>query len=104
MKIDVNKLSRIYETKYNLLLQEIKDEKVSFYLLNDILIFICLQNIYNESEEKITFEQYKLLMNKYEKNLSTNIFFDSYGNMEINENVFQNAYRQPFCWKEKMQL
>lgn len=96
MKIDINKISRIYENKYNLLLEKLNNDKVAFYLLNDILIFICLQKLYNEKDRNITFKNYKNQMNKYEKNLKTNIFFDSYCNMKIDEEIFKTTYKQLF--------
>ena len=48
MKSDIAKISRLYESTYSDFISNGFKEKDSFYLLNDILIMICLQSKYNE--------------------------------------------------------
>ena len=74
MAIDVSKLSRIYENSYLLLEEEINNEKISFYLLNDILIFICMGKVFNDEYKNISYEIYKMKIIEYEKRVNTNVF------------------------------
>lgn len=96
MGIDVSKLSRIYENSYLLLLKEIKDEKISFYLLNDILIFICIGKIFKDEYRDIEYELYKMKIIEYEKEIATNIFFDSYFNIDVDGKTFKKIYMKFF--------
>ena len=50
MKSDISKISRFYEKTYFDFIQMGYKEKDSFYLLNDILIMICLESKYNEED------------------------------------------------------
>lgn len=96
MEIDVSKLSRIYENSYLVLLNEIKDEKISFYLLNDILIFICIGKIFNDEYKDIEYELYKMKIIEYEKEITTSVFFDSYFNIEVDNKTFKKIYLKFF--------
>lgn len=96
MELDVSKLSRLYENSYLVLLKEIKDEKISFYLLNDILIFICIGKIFNDKYRDIEYELYKMKIIEYEKEIKTNIFFDSYFNIDVDNRTFKKIYKKFF--------
>ena len=96
MAIDISKLSRIYENSYLLLLKEIKNEKISFYLLNDILIFICIGKVFNDEYRDIEYELYKMKIIEYEKEIKTNIFFDSYFNIDVDSKIFKKIYKKFF--------
>lgn len=96
MAIDISKLSRIYENSYLLLLKEIKNEKISFYLLNDILIFICIGKVFNDEYRDIEYELYKMKIIEYEKEIKTNIFFDSYFNIDVDNKTFKKIYKKFF--------
>ena len=96
MAIDVSKLSRIYENSYLLLEEEINNEKISFYLLNDILIFICMGKVFNDEYKNISYEIYKMKIIEYEKRVNTNVFFDSYFNIDVNGEIFKKIYSKFF--------
>ena len=66
MKSDIAKISRLYESTYSDFISNGFKEKDSFYLLNDILIMICLQSKYNE-EYMMNFEEFKKLLQKFLK-------------------------------------
>lgn len=96
MAIDVSKLSRIYENSYLLLDEEINNEKISFYLLNDILIFICMGKVFDDEYKNISYEIYKMKIIEYEKRVNTNVFFDSYFNINVNGEIFKKIYSKFF--------
>ena len=56
MNSDITKISRLYENTYKEFIKYGNEEKDSFYLLNDILIMICLQIMYKEQNIKLSYK------------------------------------------------
>ena len=81
MNSDIAKISRLYENTYNDFIKNGNSEKDSFYLLNDILIMLCLQSMYKENIN-LSFSEFKKKIVLYEKGLGTPLFFKDY---KINE-------------------
>ena len=90
MKSDIAKISRLYESTYSDFISNGFKEKDSFYLLNDILIMICLQSKYNE-EYMMNFEEFKKKIKLYEDGLGTPLFFKKYNSIKSNID-FNNIY------------
>lgn len=90
MKSDIAKLSRLYENTYSDFINNGFKEKDSFYLLNDILIMICLQSKYNE-DDTIDFKIFKNKIELYENGLGTPLFFKKYNSIKSNIN-FKKIY------------
>lgn len=90
MKSDIAKISRLYESTYSDFISNGFKEKDSFYLLNDILIMICLQSKYNE-DYMMNFEEFKNKIKLYEDGLGTPLFFKKYNSIKSNID-FNNIY------------
>ena len=90
MKSDIAKISRLYESTYSDFISNGFKEKDSFYLLNDILIMICLQSKYNE-DDMMDFKTLKNKIQLYEDGLGTPLFFKKYNSIKSN-NDFNNIY------------
>ena len=90
MKSDIAKISRLYESTYSDFISNGFKEKDSFYLLNDILIMICLQSKYNE-DDMMDFKTFKNKIQLYEDGLGTPLFFKKYNSIKSN-NDFNNIY------------
>lgn len=88
---DIVKISRLYEITYNTFVKKGIKEKDSFYLLNDILIMICLQEMYNEKDVCLDFTNFKNKIKLYEDGLGTPLFFKKYNSVSIN-NDFNKTY------------
>ena len=91
MKTDIAKISRLYESTFSYFINIGYKEKDSFYLLNDILIMICLQSKYNETNELINFEFFKNKVKMYENGLGTPLFFKKYTSIKKIDN-FNKIY------------
>ena len=90
MKSDITKISRLYEKTYSDFIRDDFKEKDSFYLLNDILIMICLQSKYNE-DDAMNFKMFKNKIELYEDGLGTPLFFKKYNSIKQNVD-FENIY------------
>ena len=91
MKSDIAKISRLYESTYSDFTKKGYKDKDSFYLLNDILIMLCLQSKYNDEEESMSFTTFKNKIKLYEEGLGTPLFFKSYSSIKSDNNFF-NIY------------
>ena len=78
MIFDVTRISRLYESTYKEFIKYGNEEKDSFYLLNDILIMICLQIMYKEQNAKLSYKDFEKKISLYEKGLGTPLFFKKY--------------------------
>ncbi len=92
MKSDIVKISKLYEKTYSDFICMGFKEKDSFYLLNDILIMICLQAKYNE-EETMSFSGFKNKIKQYESGLGTPLFFKKYSSIKTDLD-FINIYKK----------
>jgi len=90
MKSDIAKISRLYENTYSNFINCGYKEKDSFYLLNDILIMICLQSKYND-DSLVGFETFKKKVKLYESGLGTPLFFKKYNSISSTVN-FDDVY------------
>jgi len=93
MNSDIAKISRLYESTYNDFVKDGNAEQDSFYLLNDILIMICLQTLYKEKELNISYTAFKNKIKLYEEGLGTPLFFKKYklkfNNIDFNKKFYQ---------------
>lgn len=93
MNSDIAKISRLYESTYNDFIKDGNAEQDSFYLLNDILIMICLQTMYKENELNISYKDFKNKIKLYEEGLGTPLFFKKY-KLKFNNIDFNQKFHQ----------
>lgn len=90
MNFDISKISRLYENIYSIFINKGFKEQESFYLLNDILIMICLQSKYND-DEILTFFAFKNKIKMFEDGLGTPLFFKKYKSIKFDDD-FRDIY------------
>ena len=91
MNSDITKISRLYENTYKEFIKYGNEEKDSFYLLNDILIMICLQIMYKEQNIKLSYKEFEKKIKLYEQGLGTPLFFKKY-KLKLNLLDFENVF------------
>ena len=58
MKLDVGTLYRTYEKNYAEINQQIPDGNIAFKVLNDALIYSCLQTAFKEVDVGFSYEKF----------------------------------------------
>ena len=91
MNSDITKISRLYENTYKEFIKYGNEEKDSFYLLNDILIMICLQIMYKEQNIKLSYKDFEKKIKLYEQGLGTPLFFKKY-ELKLDLLDFENVF------------
>lgn len=91
MNSDITKISRLYENTYKEFIKCGNKEKDSFYLLNDILIMICLQIMYKEQNIKLSYKDFEKKIELYEHGLGTPLFFKKY-KLKLDLLDFENVF------------
>ena len=91
MNSDITKISRLYENTYKEFIKYGNEEKDSFYLLNDILIMICLQIMYKEQNIKLSYKDFEKKIKLYEQGLGTPLFFKKY-KLKLDLLDFENVF------------
>lgn len=93
MNSDITKISRLYENTYKEFIKYGNEEKDSFYLLNDILIMICLQIMYKEQNIKLSYKDFEKKIKLYEQGLGTPLFFKKY-KLKLDSLDFENVFKK----------
>ena len=93
MNSDITKISRLYENTYKEFIKYGNEEKDSFYLLNDILIMICLQIMYKEQNIKLSYKDFEKKIKLYEQGLGTPLFFKKY-KLKLDLLDFENVFKK----------
>ena len=101
MNLDVKTLYRTYEKNYIEVNKQVTDNDVAFKVLNDALIYSCLQTAFKQVDVGFSLDKFKENISKYEKEMGTPIFFLKYKSKVVDEytllkiiNNFNMTYTQ----------
>lgn len=85
MNLDVKTLYRTYEKNYIEVNKQVTDNDVAFKVLNDALIYSCLQTAFKQVDVGFSLDKFKENISKYEKEMGTPIFFLKYKSKVVDE-------------------